>query len=275
MNADKDYFIQSSRLRSARSKKRSQKEDVDKTLIRLYREERALSKKIWDLGYEELKPPIQRGWKRLFVLRDDVARTKEAKFFAAILEKINTVQFSSRKDFKVRRRKFGKKFYADKSQELEKFCAYSFEKKKFSEKEKVYFYQTLMHVRNSKKPVLVYVFTEPWRFVLRIQPNMITKVKKKDLDLERRQAEISRYIDDRFLRNRLWKLLDGSVQWRLRYDYQGDLPKYKHMEKVKKLYRLLEDHWPDQTMKQDVDPRIDRGFCFLYAEPNFFYAWFI
>src|SRR4029078_1937661 len=87
------------RLRTARQKKRMQYKDFDKQLIQLYQEERELYWQIRELGCVPLIPPFQRGWKRSFVLRDDVARSPQAKFFQNILDKINTRDWSYRKDF--------------------------------------------------------------------------------------------------------------------------------------------------------------------------------
>jgi hypothetical protein len=263
MEMHEDNMIHYFRLKSTRRRKRLQKLDSDKALLRLYREERALSKEIRNLGYEELNPPVQRGWKRMFVLREDVARTKESKFFLGILEKINTIEYSSRKDFKVKRRKYGRKYYADEPQELVRPDDYGFSKMKFSEKEKAYFVPTQVYARHRKGFITVYVFTEPWRFVLRIQPNIITRVKKKDWNLEQRRDEIARLIDGKNLRDRLWKFLNGSVQWRGRYAWSGDLKKYRDPYANKPFTMLLDDHRPEQKISiENENPRIDRGFCF-------------
>ncbi|HVV04083.1 MAG TPA: hypothetical protein VHC96_07645 [Puia sp.] len=80
------------RLRTARHKKRMQYEDLDKRLIALDKEQWALRKQQWNLGWEPLIPPVQKGWKRCFVLQGDVARGKHAEFFEGILKKINTYQ---------------------------------------------------------------------------------------------------------------------------------------------------------------------------------------
>lgn len=89
-----DISLDHFRLKSLRRKVRLKHLEFDKKLIKLYHEERAISRQIWNLGYEELKPPVQRGWKRYFVLREDTIRSKDAKFFQSILDKINTVQYS-------------------------------------------------------------------------------------------------------------------------------------------------------------------------------------
>src|SRR5438309_7971971 len=94
------------RLRTARHKKRMQHEDRDKQLLALDREEDELYKQQRNLGWIELHPPVVRGWKRYFVLREDVAKAKQAAFFESILSKINTTEYSYRKDFKVKKRKW-------------------------------------------------------------------------------------------------------------------------------------------------------------------------
>src|SRR5688572_3974164 len=76
--------ILSYRLRTVRQRKRMQYEDFDKQLIKLYKEDKALGIKANNLGWEPLTPPVQKGWKRFFVLRDDVARSKHAEFFENI-----------------------------------------------------------------------------------------------------------------------------------------------------------------------------------------------
>lgn len=71
-----------------------------------------------------------------FVLR---WQGKEAKFFQGILDRINTTEYSSRRDFKKKRRRFGGKVYEVRSQELERLWTGSFKAKKFTEQEASYF----------------------------------------------------------------------------------------------------------------------------------------
>ena len=119
------------RLQSARRKKRMQHEDFEKHLLALHKEQQQLYKQQQALGWIDLKPPVMRGWKRYFVLRDDVARSKHAGFFEGILEKINKTEFSSRKDFKVKKRKAGKKIYVVRDQQLLQPHEYHFRKMRF------------------------------------------------------------------------------------------------------------------------------------------------
>ena len=118
--------ILSYRLRTVRQKKRMQYEDFDKGLIQIGKEERRLWRQSRNPGWQPLLPPVQRGWNRFFVLREDVAAGRNAEFWENILMKINTCDWSYRKDFKIKRRKFGRKIYEVKPQRLRRLEAFDF-----------------------------------------------------------------------------------------------------------------------------------------------------
>jgi hypothetical protein len=193
-----------------------QYKDFDRQLIALYKEERALYQQRRNLGWEPLIPPIQRGWKRFFVLREDVVRSRQAAFFENILAKINTKGWSHRKDFLIRKRKYGRKKYVVKEQKLLQPDEYCFLKLNFSEAEKKLFHVEYHFERWKQKPVKKYVFNEPWRFVLRIRPNMIDKVRARDEWLEARLKQINNYLERNNYRKRQTKLLHGSGKWKCR-----------------------------------------------------------
>lgn len=248
------YYLQSSRIRSLRNKKRMQRASFDKTLIRLHKEEKVIQKARRNLGWTELKPPVQRGFVRFFVLREDVKRTRQASFFEEILKKINTSQWSYRRDFKRKRRKFGKKVYVVREQSLRDVGGTEFFGKNFNELERLCFYETLIQPKWSRTPIKVYRFIESWRFVLRVEPNMITQVRTKDLDLEKREAEINKYFTYEG-RQRLWKLLDGSVRWR--WDVQKK--KYEDPLRDKSFADILDEYMPEpQSMQLVRNPRTPR-----------------
>jgi hypothetical protein len=202
------------RLRTARHKKRMQYEDFEKKLIGLYKEERALYKQIRELGWEPLIPPVQKGWKRFFVLRDDVARSRHAAFFQNILKKINTYDWSYRKDFMIRKRKFGRKKYVVKEQRLLKPWECHFKKLDFNEYERQMFHEEYHYRQWSKGPIKRYVFNEPWRFVLKVRTNMITKTRVTDAILESRLEWINNYMERNDLRKKQAKLMHGNYEWK-------------------------------------------------------------
>jgi hypothetical protein len=202
------------RLRTARQKKRMQYEDFHKYLVCLSKEENALDKQIRDLGWEPLVPPVQKGWKRFFILREDVARSKQADFFAAILKKINRYDWSWKKDFLVKKKKRGKKIYVVKGQHLLKPGERQFQAMNFTEQEKQFFYPELQWEPWSKEPAKKYVFTEPWRFVLVVRPNMIDKIRIKDAFLESELQRIENYLERNALRQKQSKIVHGYCQRR-------------------------------------------------------------
>ncbi|SRR5260221_1517640 len=256
---DESYWVQCTRLRSKRHKKRMQREDEDKKLIRKYNEELALRDQLKNLGWTELKPPVQRGFIRYFVLREDVASTKEAAFFQGILDKINKRQWSYRKDFKKKARKFGKKIYKVREQQLNDVFEHDLAKK-FNEKERPYFYEQLIHSKFSKKSHKVNRFSEAWRFVLKVQPYMITKVRTKDLDLEKQKAEVDKFFRYE-RRERLWKLIDATYSW-----HRQPEEKYRSPFHNRSFASILDEHWPDIQLEITYkNPRQSRGFCLYWV----------
>ncbi len=229
--------ILSYRFRTARQKKRAQYEDFDKQLIQLNKERDKLSRQIRNLGWEPLVPPVQKGWKRCFVLRQDVARSRNADFFETILKKINTQDWSHREDFKVRKRKKGRKYYIVKTQFLRKLYEGDLKKLDFSAKELEYFHE-VWESDWRRQPVKRYVFTEPWRFVLQVRPNIIDKVKKRDAVLEARKSEINTWFDRNGYCYRLDKLRGGGYTWwkKKEQPYAG-----QHMLRNKTLPQILSD----------------------------------
>ena len=106
------------RIRSKRRRKRDIIEAHDKKLIRLFKEDRELSKRRSELPMIDLKPPIQRGYKRYFIVREDVRRSKQGVFYENLLRKINTTQFSATKEFKQKKRRLGRRIYEARGQYL-------------------------------------------------------------------------------------------------------------------------------------------------------------
>ncbi|HEX5153875.1 MAG TPA: hypothetical protein VFW07_20655 [Parafilimonas sp.] len=232
-----DTEIHCYRLRTARRKKRMQYEDFDKQLIALSKEEHLLYRDKYNPEWEPLLPPVQRGWKRFFVLREDVARSSQAQFFENILTKINTQELSYRKDFKKKKRKFGRRIYVVRGQELKKPDEQEFKKMNFTDAEKEFFYAEFHYDQWKKRFIIRFAFTEPWRFVLRVRPNMIYKQKKIDTVNEARLNEIKNYIDRNGYRNRLHKIWyrHKSNEWK---PYERE--KEKYIFKNKSLHQLLD-----------------------------------
>jgi hypothetical protein len=267
-NEELEEYTPHLRIKSLRRRKRMIREAFDKKLLAMLRESWVIRKQIRGLGYEPLDPPIQRGWRRVFVLREDVARSKDARFFQGILDKINTTHYHWRKDFKIKKRQRGKKLYVVKPQSLEEPTPYFFAKLKFTEKEKAYFDLTHVFHHRSSQLEYKYVFTEPWRFVLKIEPNIITRTKIRDFDLERRSKEMWMYLDRANLWPKALKLEHGSYQNRNRYIF-NEQKKYISPFLNRSFTDILDEYWPEPEMKVEYrNPREAGGFLF-----SRFYEW--
>jgi hypothetical protein len=85
--AEWEFYASCSRLKSERTKNGLKKKHLEKQLIRFYKRTIQIWKEKKALGYKDLVPPVQKGWKRFFVLRADVALTPEAFFLQQYLIK--------------------------------------------------------------------------------------------------------------------------------------------------------------------------------------------
>lgn len=227
--AEWETYALSGRFKNERRRKRLLKEERDKKLVRTFKELRKLKKAQCALGYADLVPPVQKGWKRFFVLRPDAAAGKDAGFFLGLLEKVNTTTYSHRKDFKYKCRRNGKRVDVERVQKVKMFWTWEFKKLHLAEKEKPYF-KLDWFVNDRGHLIPIYVFTEPWRFVLKVKPNMITKVKVIDPGMMSLESEIDGYLDRNMLVPRVVRLLRGSYSGRCRWK---NYPKAKYRELLK------------------------------------------
>lgn len=199
------------RLRTPRQRRRAVLTHRDKQLLALHRRRKALWQQRRDRPLVPLEPPVMRGWKRSFVLRDDVARRPDAAFYERILERINTVQYSHRRDFKKKRRSQGRKIHVARDQYLKRLELWEWQKAGFTPQEAALF--DLVEAPCPYRPgtwVYRYVFREAWRYVLRIRPNRITHTRLHNAEAEATEKAIDNYLERQDKRNRLNKLLDGS-----------------------------------------------------------------
>lgn len=174
-----------------------------------------------------LEQPYQQGWKRFFVLREDVARSRMAGFYQSLLQKINTVAYSHNRDFKKKKRKHGKRIRVAREHKLREITEWEWRcnKLKLDEKEKMHFHPV---VQVHKKGVfIVYVFNDPWRYRLKIAPHMITHVKKLDEKLMADRQVLDNAIVRRNVRHAINRLVYGKT-----YRWRQPAPEDKKMKRV-------------------------------------------
>jgi len=201
-------------------------------LLQLHRERRKIRQYQRGLGYVKIDPPVIKGWKRYFVLREDVARSRQALFYQHILDKINTVKYCNRKDFKQ------KPWYFRKTRKWELIEQavlqpgyYEFRKLNLSEKEEALFEERLVKHKWRNEWVKLFVFREEWRFVFRVRQHVITEAKAIDADLESREKEIGDYLERTNKDTKLSRLLGTGAN---RYKDLNTRPRCK--------YRFKQNH---------------------------------
>lgn len=210
-----DEYALCTRFKSNRRKKRLVKKDFEKQLIQLRKREIELWDKRRNLPLVPLINPYQKGWQRCFKLREDVSRSSESEFYRTLLEKINTWQFSPDKSFKKKKKRKRRHVYIEKIQTVKEFSEWEWRSPKLelTEKEKVHFYKRERWCSNCKRYKIHYVFNEPWRYVLRVSPYMITHTKMVDSDLESEIKLLDNYITNLNLRDKINKLKDGTAHY--------------------------------------------------------------
>lgn len=216
------------RLRTKRTRIRTAKKHLEKKVRALAKQSRMLWKMRQEIPLVPLEKPYQKGFVRFFVLREDIAKTKMADFFNEILQKINTYQYSDNRKFQKKKRKRGKKIYVPRAQNLHRIPDWQFpeyKKLKFSVKEQAFFVKTEVYDPHQKKFETYYEFRDPWRFVLRVKPYMITHYKPVDIELEREIAQVSSFLD----RHKIQGILQKKV-----YCRRGAWKKYTQSQYISK-----------------------------------------
>jgi hypothetical protein len=222
-------------IKSARQKKRLVKLDLDKKLIRLSKTRKYLWQQQRDLPMVPLAQPYQRGWKRLFVLRDDIRLIPKAYFYEALLQKVNTVYYHHDRAFKFKKRRKAKYGYKDRKQELREINSYDWDynRLKLSEEERTYFTRVEFMNITYRRMETKYVITDPWRFVLKVMPHIVTQVKLHNEVLQQEIAAIDSYIDHHFYEPRIHRLTNG----RRRYGWKNENERLKYINKLKNIPR--------------------------------------
>lgn len=236
-NEQESVDIRCLRIQTKRQKIRKIREGCEKKLLEINRER----KRLWDLDRKTvlvaIDPPYQSGWRRSFELRQDVAASKHADFFAEILEKLNHVQKSHRKDFKRKAKKRGRKIYKQVPQNLKRL--HSDEWARLTSSQQQMFHEAWF-VNKKGELYRSYLFNEPWRFVLKVRPNMITHAFAIDPDLESASDQLEGMIKRQCLQPAISHLLDGSVYKFWKKESKHD-PRCKHRKTIIQYLEMIRE----------------------------------
>lgn len=227
------------KIKSARQKKRLTKKDFDKQLLHIYKLNENLYQQKLSLPLIPLEEPYQRGWKRTFILREDVTGSKQAHFYRGLLKKINTVEYAHNKGFTKKKGRKRKRTYEVRPQRLREFYTseWHYPKCKLTDAEKAQFSIKEYWCSQQKMVKHKYVFTEPWRFILQIRPNIVTHTKMVDEVLESAIQQLENHIERNHLRPVMDRLIHGARYWPRR-----NMPNEREQNPLqnKPLYQILE-----------------------------------
>ena len=235
-NYELPFDVLQYKLKTARQKKRLQKKDLDKQVIQIIKRRSDYWRQRQNLPWIPLEIPYQSGWKRCFVLRDDIKRSAAADFYQGLLKNINTVQHSPDKSFKARKKRRFRKCYVDRKQLLREIPEWQWNNEKYhslTEVEKVHFHLYESWDNNRKTIQRVYRFNEPWRYVLKVLPRMITEVRKLDERLESDIKLLDNFITNHNLNAHIYKITGDAYGHRKWADFGKT--RYMNLEKEAQL----------------------------------------
>lgn len=205
------------RLRSLRSRKRIIKKDLEKQI----RKKHVRSEKLWHLRRNiplvPLDKPFQKGFVRFFVVREDIKASSDRELFEAILEKINTRMYSENRKFTKKKKRRGRKIQVERIQHLGRLSLTQWldPKTGITDRERTYFMKKEEYDPYRKRYNIVYECTEPWRFVLKVIPYMITHYKPLDSGLEEEYNALHDYLDRHKIAGLVIKKIHGgSRKWK-------------------------------------------------------------
>lgn len=232
------------RIMDARRKKRRIKTGRAKEMIALGRQETYWGRRCRNTEYIPLKEPVQRGWRRSFYLSEETARGKHAAFFEGILAVVNKIEYSNDKRFTKKKRKAGRKIRVPQPQFLKEISDWYWRKAPLSEAQRQLFVEVCRRSRKGERSVS-YAFSEPWRFVLRVRPNMLTHTKQIDTVAEQRNQEIKNRIERNMLRPAMNKARSKDTNYRWKDEPNSRWKRTVH-QYLDDLYteKELTDHYP-------------------------------
>jgi hypothetical protein len=201
-----------------------------------------------NLGYEKLKIPEFTGWKKYFILRNDIKNSDKNIQLERILKVINDEVFCKRKDFKIYNRKEKKyEIFEPKLQYLEISKFEKFIKEgKLSEEDRKYFQKVKRIIGwYFKREIEVYEFIYQWMFITIKKKHFITEKKILDEILEK---EINYIFNKLFNRDMLaYKYSERSMK--SDRDYYSDTLALKNKVNKKLIKNEINDYNNEEQIK--------------------------
>ena len=195
---------------------RMDKKDNEKDLISLWKKKIKLMQGKHALNKVELPKPERWGYKRFFVLREDVANSKEAEFYKGILKLVQNTVLSRDKEFLYKDYKTKKKLPIEQHignishKDWNKMIA----ENKLTAKQQACFELRWYFNKNGKSGFYVYELIKDYMFVYKVQPHYITHRFIINPQLESELKELSNRIEKQNLWPKIGKVFGWSNGWK-------------------------------------------------------------
>lgn len=193
----------------------------DRKFRELEREHSLLWKARSSAPIVKLDKPYQKGFKKFFVVRDDITRRHDGNIIAEILKLINSTVYMQDEEFVRKHKKRGKVVKQEIVEpQLHCISPHLWDKLGPSVTNRYKKYCSGLTVKHIPTPYGGYSYTRgyfflyPWMFVTKVEPHFITHVREVLPAVESRLGEIDNYFDTR----RVWRRLGKLQGWRYSYD---------------------------------------------------------
>ena len=198
-----------------RRAKRIAKNQFDKTVLALEREYKELQEAKRAIPWIKLDEPIQRGWKRFYVLRDDVNRRADANIIRDVLKRVKLTQYCDNEAFEQYNWK-AEQWYPMREEmlkplgigECDRDPGITERHRKFLIKNSDWFYQ-----HGWKKIVEGYWFKEKWMLEVKVEPHYVTHYQELDAELETKLAHIDKKLYENWKAHGRLIKLHGWHNW--------------------------------------------------------------
>ena len=225
---------------SKREEKKYSHKAEEKKIRKMMRRLDKLRTAKWNLGWVELDKPEPWGWEKVLVLRDDIAKRKDAKFFKELLELVNHKVVNNNKSFIVRNYSTGKK--AEVFVEPKTFDEKDLEK--IPEKFRSYFTLEAAETRHwgsFYRKYYQWTLNKPYLFKEKIQKHYVTRKQLHDPDLESQIDEIEHYVYSNGLWSKWYHMLGERSSSSYERASRRTLDKGKRKQNKIKLWDEIND----------------------------------
>ena len=203
---------------------------AEKHLRAMHRELKRLRARQRHPPVHELNPPIQRGWKRQYVLSHAARHQADALLLATILERLNTVRYFWHRSFRRGRRRRQRNMISI-EQTLRVFSFEQWHQEPIPAEWRRYFrpeivprtlldrawrhrqsgpWNHLVLAKPYRGHVWAYVFRRPEWFTLRVEKHWLTHYSEIEPQVIERIAEIERWMLSHHGHERIYHLEGGS-----------------------------------------------------------------